>query len=74
MIIPNKFITFEQSVISKLSIVLAKDFQEIEIGKLYAQTENDFDDIDQFLFALDVLHALGRISIDLESGMVRHAH
>jgi len=64
MITPNKFTTFEASVLSKLPVLLSQNVKKIGIEKLYSLTEEHFSGIDQFLYALDVLYVLGRIELN----------
>ena len=46
MITPNKFISFDQSVLSKLEILLNVGSDEIEIGRLYKETYKKFEGVD----------------------------
>lgn len=73
MIIPNKFIPFDESVISKLEVILREIHDEEELLHLYHKVERNFTGIDQFLYALDVLYALDRIIIDEPTRTVKHA-
>ncbi len=72
MITPNKFISFDQSVLSKLNVILSEEDNEIEVCELYRRTEKKFDGVDQFLYAIDVLHVLGRINVDLVTRTVTY--
>lgn len=72
MIMPNKFISFEKSVLSKLEVILNEGDEDIEIYELYKITQRNFNGIDQYLYALDVLYVLGRIDIDLQTRTVRY--
>lgn len=74
MITPNKFISFDESVLSKLEIILDVGSGEIEIGRLYKETHEKFDGIDQFIYALDVLYVLGRIDVDFATRMVKYVN
>ena len=40
---------------------------------LYRDVSKDFESIDQFLLSLDILFILGRIDIDLQTGVVANA-
>lgn len=74
MIVPNKIIQFDQSIIAKLPVILSliqnKSFEALT---LYAKTKKHFEDINQFIIALDVLFVLGKVVIDKNSGRVKHA-
>jgi hypothetical protein len=71
MITPNKFITLQQSVLGRLPLVLEQP-AAIPIGDLYQELEGTFPDINEFIYALDVLRALGRINVDFDTGIVHH--
>jgi hypothetical protein len=73
MITPNKFITLQQSVLGRLPLILEQS-DSMPIVELYQQVEDVFPDVNEFIYALDVLHALGRVSVNFESGIVYHAH
>lgn len=73
MIVPNKIIPFNESVISKLEFVLRELGDEEELINLYHKVERKFTGIDQFLYAIDALYALDRISIDEPTRAVKHA-
>lgn len=49
MITPNKFISFDQSILSKLEFLLDRDTAEIKIPKLFEETFSKFDDINEFI-------------------------
>lgn len=71
MITPNKFTSFEESAISRLPLILANVRSPLLISQLYAKTGKEFASIDQFMYAIDVLYALGRIELTAE-GVVRN--
>ena len=73
MIVPNKIIPFNESVISKLEFILRELGDEEELNNLYHKVERKFAGIDQFLYAIDVLYALDRIRIDEPTRTVKHA-
>ena len=74
MITPNKFISFDESVLSKLKTILNIGPDDIEIGRLYEMTYNKFDGVDQFIYAIDILYILGRIEIDFTTRMVKYVN
>lgn len=73
MIVPNKFISFDSSILRKIEVILGASSQEVALTELYKKTERHFDGIDQFLFTMDVLHVLGRIDIDFVTKTVKYA-
>lgn len=70
MIVPNKFTSFDNSVISRLPRVLAALTREISVYDLYKETESSFEDVGEFILALDALFVLGRIELD-NKGVIR---
>lgn len=72
MIIPSKFITLQQSILGRLPLLLAFP-PPYTIHQLYERVEGDFPDINDFIYAVDTLYVLGKLDVDLESGIVRHA-
>ena len=68
MIYPNKHLRLYESVIYKMIHVLEnKDAVSINIHDLYKATEKQFQSIDEFLVALDVLYALDMIEFDFKT-------
>lgn len=74
MITPNKFISFDESVLSKLDTILNIESDDIEIGRLYEMTHKKFDGVDQFIYAIDVLYILGRIEVDFATRTVKYVN
>ena len=66
MLFPNKFTNFEESVISKMIFILEVDDELIGVIDLYSRLKKKFQSIDEFIFALDGLYALGYIEIEDE--------
>lgn len=73
MITPNKFIPLDESILSKLEIVLDEQSNEMGIRELYRAVAHRFDTADQFLLALDVLYVLGRVDVNFKTETVSHA-
>ncbi|OMF88739.1 ABC-three component system middle component 7 [Paenibacillus sp. FSL R7-0337] len=74
MIIPNKIIRFDQSIIGKMLFVMDKlDSEIINIQELYAETSEHFEEITEFIYSLDVLYVLDVIDYDLEKGLLVYA-
>jgi len=75
MIVPNKFTSFNDSILSKLETILheVKQDQVISLLELYQKTKGRFVGIDQFMYAIDVLFILGRIDVDYPTRTVKYA-
>ncbi|WP_442879025.1 ABC-three component system middle component 7 [Chryseobacterium sp.] len=74
MKLPNKVITYNESIISKFPIVLTilrkVDCRAIE---LYSQVKNQIEDIDDFIDVLDCLFALGTITLNEKTRRLHYA-
>jgi hypothetical protein len=74
MILPNKFIKSDESVIIKMVFVLkiCQQLKSVSIHELYKSTEKYFSALDEFLYSLDVLHALDVIKVDFVTSTVTY--
>jgi hypothetical protein len=67
MILPNKVIRLEDSIIGKTTYLLdALKHREIGVEELYYTLSNKFDDINDFIVAIDVLFVLGSVVLENE--------
>ncbi len=66
MLFPSKFTNFEESVISKMILILEVKDESVSIIDLYNKLKKKFKSIDEFIFSLDGLYALGYIEIEDE--------
>jgi hypothetical protein len=70
MIYPNKIVRFNQSIIGKMLFVMDRlDSEIINIQELYAETAEFFEEINEFIYTLNVLYVLDVIDYDLEKGL-----
>lgn len=73
MILPNKLIPFKDSIISKLVNVLdVLTVTDDSVESLFEKTSHNFEDVNQFILALDVLFVLEKIEIDEELKVIRY--
>ncbi|MGE7185586.1 ABC-three component system middle component 7 [Peribacillus sp. NPDC006672] len=73
MIVPNKVIRFSESIIGKMTFILNElNGGELSVGQLYTSTQEYFEEIDEFIFSLDVLYILDSIQVDFEKGVVKY--
>lgn len=70
MILPNKSLPFKRTVIFKMISILDVDFEQMPVSELYKKTKNKFDNLDEFVCALDVLYVLDKVEIN-EIGIVK---
>lgn len=73
MLLPNKLYSYNESVLSKLPIVL-KTLEEEDYGvsDLYWATKRYFSSVNEYIDALDCLYALNRIELDNNNGVLRY--
>lgn len=74
MIVPSKFISLDRSVLKKSLILLKNENLRISVSKLYEDNADKFESIDEFMLSLETLWVLGKISVDLETGLVSYAN
>ena len=72
MIVPSKFTPFDKTVLAKIGYLLI-DVDEISLKDLYKQKINRFSDISEFIITIDVLYTLGKIELNMKTGMVIYA-
>lgn len=72
MILPNKFISYEESTLSKLSLIIKAIGGGIEISQLYMKLSKKFSGIDEFILTLDLLYALNNITVDCDTRIVKY--
>lgn len=73
MKLPNKVITYKESLLAKFPIVLSilKE-QEISADLLYEKVKSKLDDIGEFMEIMDCLYALGKIELDPKKGVIHY--
>ena len=74
MISPNKFIPFDQSILRRLEIILDRDRSDVGITQLFKETSAKFDDVNQFMYTIDVLFVLGCIEIDFKERTLKYVN
>ena len=66
MLFPSKFTSFQESIIYKMILILECKKDNISVSLLHQKLKDKFTNIDEFVFALDALYALGYVDIDEE--------
>ena len=69
MIVPNKVIPYEESLLSKLPLVLHCLNEPRSPDRLYSLVKNSFENVHQFVVCIDILYVLNRI--ELKDGDLR---
>lgn len=77
MILPNKLIPFNKCVLAKVVYIL-KEFDAgkkscIDLFDLFVNVKHHFEDINEFILALDVLYVLEKIEVDEKGAIYSHA-
>lgn len=73
MIVPNKVISFSESIIGKMPIILEYlSKQDMTVKELFSTTQDYFEEIDEFIYSLDVLFLLNAIKVDFDKGVVTY--
>lgn len=73
MIYPNKHIRFEESIIYKMLFLLEhQEYKEISISELFTKTISKFQNIDEFIYSLDVLYILNEVEIDFKTETITY--
>lgn len=63
MIVPNKVISYEESLLPKLPDILVRLNEPTSPKILYESIKHEFKDVHQFVLCLDILFVLGRIEL-----------
>lgn len=62
MILPNKLISFQDCILAKTVYILEKiSDSDFSVIGLYEQVETHFEDLNEYMLALDVLYVLDKI-------------
>ncbi|CDB74156.1 ABC-three component system middle component 7 [Clostridium sp. CAG:265] len=70
MIFPNKLKTYEESILSKLPIVLNIILEgKRDILEIYKLCENHFNEVQEYIYVLDILYILNKIKY-VEGGKI----
>lgn len=73
MILPNKLIKFQDSILAKTVFILDEISQNSQsVSELFCLVKEHFDDINQYIIALDVLFTLERINYNEETQVIEY--
>lgn len=73
MLVPNKTIPLEESILYKSTSLLSVLNTNIPVSDLYDKEKKKFRDLSEFLDSLDLLFVLGKISLNEETGEIEIA-
>lgn len=73
MLLPNKLISYDQSILPKLPIIL-KELKDspISVHELYKRVIKKMSGVSEFIDVLDCLYALGKIEFDEKEEVLRY--
>ena len=74
MAFPNKFTTFDKSILAKISMLIIDEADSISLAELIELRLQKFEDISEFMLALDVLYVLGKIELDESQGIINYVN
>lgn len=73
MILPNKLISFQDCILAKTVYILKKiSDSDFSVIGLYEQVETHFEDLNEYMLALDVLYVLGKIKYNEELQVIQY--
>lgn len=73
MILPNKLISFQDCILAKTVYILEKiSDSDFSVIGLYEQVETHFEDLNEYMLALDVLYVLGKIEYNEELQVIQY--
>lgn len=72
MAFPSKFTNFDSSILAKISYLILDDIAEISLSELMQLKMKLFDDVSEFMLALDVLYSLEKIEFDETKGVIKY--
>lgn len=73
MILPNKLIRFQDSILAKTIYILdIIKFADYSVLELYQEVKTQFDDINEYVLALDVLYTLEKIKYDDDLQVIQY--
>jgi len=67
-VLPNKVISIKNSILWKLPDIIKCIKENNNIIDVYHLVENKVDDINEFLYAIDILYLLEMIKVDEKKG------
>ncbi|WP_415888633.1 ABC-three component system middle component 7 [Neptuniibacter sp. SY11_33] len=73
MLVPNKTISINESCLFRSAILLSKLKTETSVIELYQAEKRMFLDMSDFIDVLDLLFILGKVVLDEDSGVIKHA-
>nr|WP_312216818.1 ABC-three component system middle component 7 [Clostridioides sp.] len=70
MLIPNKIISYKESIIFKMLKIVNYKMDKISIVDLYSSVNKYYDNVDEFIYSIEVLYLLSYIDVDFDKGEI----
>ncbi len=74
MSFPSKFTSFDRSILAKISMLILDDIESISLLELLESRLDKFEDVSEFMLALDVLFVLEKIELEEGKGMIKYVN
>ncbi len=75
MLYPNKHTQFEESIIFKMLHILDYNLKdETNINELYLKVKHKYNNIDEFIYSIDLLYVLDVIEIDFNTETISYVN
>ncbi|QYX67066.1 hypothetical protein K2227_22080 (plasmid) [Shewanella putrefaciens] len=74
MSFPNKFTSFDKSILAKISMLIIDGTNSISLSELIEVRLEKFVDISEFMLALDILYVLGKVEFDENQGVINYVN
>jgi hypothetical protein len=74
MSFPSKFTSFDRSILAKISMLILDDVESISLSELLEARLDKFEDVSEFMLALDVLFVLEKIELEEGKGMIKYVN
>ncbi len=74
MSFPSKFTSFDRSILAKISMLILDDVESISLSELLKIRLGKFEDVSEFMLALDVLFVLGKIELEECKGKIKYVN
>ena len=73
MLLPNKLVSYDQSILPKLPVILRElKKKPVSVHELYKRVIKKMSGVSEFIEVLDCLYALGKIEFDEKEEVLRY--
>lgn len=73
MLLPNKLFSYQESILSKLPVILKKlSTRPYGVKELYIASKTELSGISEYIEVLDCLYALGKIELDRDQEVLKY--